>query len=318
MNLLGIDIGGTKIEVTLFRRESGFELTTLGSLRSPTDRTKGYPHILETLEKLIREISAKVNSSLDRIHGIGIGLPGSVDPQTSIMIEGNTSILKGKNLGKDLVDQIGFTGPVLMENDANCFALAEALSGVGLVYAKRSSKPVTEHCSMGIILGTGVGGGIVVRGRLWQGCHGGAGEVGHMELVAGGHPCYCKREGCAEQYLSGPALEAMMATRSYSQIKTPLTSQEVFALAKKQDPVAMAVVHHYKRFLAKFIANLINAFDPDYFVFGGGMSNQGDIYIGMEEMIREQLFLKNIQPVLYQHTLGDSAGARGAALLHLV
>jgi fructokinase len=339
MFLIGFDVGGTKIEATLFclskdapkaRPEGAFECAhpvhghlhgeVLARLREPTERHKGYNAIAEKISGLIGAVCSSAGISASQLNGIGLGLPGSIDPQTFRMLNGNTMVLINQDLLGDVRRMAAVPAAVSMraENDANCFALAEALCGAGLMHEKNSGIPVHAHTAVGIILGTGCGGGIVIQGRTLQGARGGGGELGHTILHRNGHQCYCGQSGCAEQYLSGPAVESLMATRHYSQLgAAPLTSREVFEKAQASDPAAMAVVLRYKDDLARFLGGLTSVFDPHYFVLGGGLSLQSSMYSGLPEALARHTFLPDSRIPVYQHQLGDSAGGLGAALLSL-
>ncbi len=316
MNILGLDIGGTKTEAALLnigRNSSQFKI--ISRLRIPTRRQSGFNIIYSDLIDLIGNVLDESKIKANELSGIGIGLPGSVDPNTQKMMFGNTMALIGKDLPKLIKSSLKIKCKIVCENDANCFALAEAIHGAGLKHSKKVKKSADSLTSVGIILGTGVGGGIILSGKIHSGRLGGAGEIGHTELYTNGHPCYCGRNGCVENYLSGPALEAMFGTRMYSQIKERPDAKGIFDLFAKKDPAAVACVLQYKRDLGKFLGNLHNVFDPDYFVLGGGMSNVKDIYFGLKEEIQKHCFLPNSAPNVYQNELGDSAGVIGAAIL---
>lgn len=339
MYVMGFDVGGTKIEASLFRlsaqpvRKSGsgaFECShpvhgslfgeTLAQVREPTERHKGYEAIADKMARLVGETCASASIAPAELKGIGLGLPGSIDPRTHQMLNGNTMVLIGRDLVGDIRRQLKLPQDVLMraENDANCFALAEALCGAGLQFARTQGVPVAEQTAVGIILGTGCGGGIVIGGKTVQGARGGGGELGHTVLHRGGHQCYCGQSGCAEQYLSGPALESLMATRHYSQLgSAPLSAKDIFAKADAGDPAALAVLKRYKSDLGQFLGGLTSVFDPHYFVLGGGISLQSSIYPGLSEIISQHTFLPDSKIPVYQHQLGDSAGGLGAALLAL-
>jgi len=233
------------------------------------------------------------------------------------MENGNTGIFIGKDLVGDLKRKINSDVPIYVANDANCFALAEAVAGAGVNYQEESGRPISSHLAVGVILGTGCGGGIINGARMLTGRNGATAEIGHSTLITNGHACYCGKNGCAEQYLSGPGLEAAYASRIYTQIDKRPNAREIFDMAVNQEPQAKAQVKQFKRHLAEFIANLSNILDADYFVLGGGLSLQPAIYEGIEDMIRQYTFSPGFSPRIYQHVLGDSAGGIGAALLAL-
>lgn len=333
--ILGLDVGGTKTEAAIIRfgknlnAESAFGVSGVGSdheynegtfltrKRIPTQRTSGYENVLGRIAELCGEVISEAGISKSDIDGIGIGLPGAVDPEKQIMLNGNSLIFIGKNITHDLKERLNLNVQIKCHNDANCFALAESLCGAGLHYSKKSKLPVDKQTSVGIILGTGLGGGIVHGGKILAGRFGGGGEIGHSLLITGGHPCYCGRNGCAEQYLSGTGLEGMFAARRYAQIKELPGSRKIYELASDGDPLSIAIIKNHKRLLVKFLVNLTNILDPNYFILGGGVSNQEFLYKNIEEEIERESFLPCEAPKVYKHHLGDSAGVIGAALLLL-
>jgi len=337
MFLIGFDVGGTKIEATLFQlspeqpstqQTDGFECAhstrgrlhgrVISKLREPTERHKGYSAIVGKMANLIAASLKMGGVEVSQLSGIGVGLPGSIDPHTFRMLNGNTMVLINQDLLGDLRTQAAVPASVVMraENDANCFALAEALCGAGLLHEKKSGIGIHSQTSVGIILGTGCGGGIVMQGRTLQGARGGGGELGHTILYPNGHACYCGQSGCAEQYLSGPGLESLMVTRHYSQLgQMPLSAKDIFERAQSGDPAALAVISRYKNDLARFLGSLTSVFDPHFFVLGGGLSLQPSLYQGLSEALSHHTFLPNSLIPVYQHQLGDSAGGLGAALL---
>lgn len=329
--LIGYDVGGTKIQASLIQVSargapspdeltvqradgSSLYLSIKNSRRAPTERQFGYDHIVKTMAELLRGVCSDAGLTIFDIDGMGAALPGSVEPRTQRMVNGNTMALMGRDLVGDLAKALQFTKPIRASNDANCFALAEALCGAGVKHAASTRVPLTEQTCLGIILGTGTGGGIVVGGKMVVGNRGGAAEFGHSILIEGGHPCYCGRNGCAEQYLSGPALEAAFNQRHYAQIQGFPNAQEIFELYQKLDPVAVAIVKQYKKHLAMFLGNLVTIFDPDFVVLGGGVSTQPVIYEGLSELISQNTFIAEPGVPVYQYAISDAAGALGAAL----
>jgi fructokinase len=336
--LLGLDVGGTKTEAALIKIENNPKIpanfrpdaetfllstshmeTSLGSVvhrqRIATNRINGYRPVLEGIKNLIFDTCHEAKIPFEQLAGIGIGLPGTIDPQTQIMLNGNTRILIGEDLCGDLNKLLPSPIKIKCENDANLFALAEVLCGAGQIHAQDTGIPVSKQIGLGIILGTGCGGGIVAQERIIQGRHGGGGEIGHTELITDGHPCYCGKNGCAEQYLSGPGIEALFASRIYSQIGKLPSAKEIFDMAQAREPLATAIIEQYRKYLIKFLTKLTNIFDPDFFVFGGGLSNQNLIYEGLEERLAGNTFVPCAKPKIYKHVLGDSAGVVGAAML---
>jgi predicted NBD/HSP70 family sugar kinase len=324
--LIGIDIGGTKIEAVLYQlssKDTGEKDTPIFSYSSdkfiqeknrkriPTQRQNGYIDVCQRLATLIKDITPE----LAQLKGIGLALPGTVHPQSKKMINGNSAIFIDRPIVADLQEALGQQVPIMVENDANCFALAEALCGAGLLHQENGGKRKEEQIAIGIILGTGCGGGLTINGQIYSGAHGGGSEIGHQVLYPNGHACYCGRFGCAEQYLSGPAIEAAFASRLYSHIEQRPNAGEIFKMVQAKEPLAMAILSQYRRDLLEFLTNLASVLDPDYFVLGGGVSTQSEIYENLEELLAEKVFVKGSRPRIYQHQIGDSAGALGAALL---
>ena len=293
MAILGIDVGGTKIEIAAINNNK-----LIHKRRVPTDRHKGYDHILNSIVSLIKETSNECEIDLNKLDGIGIGLPGSVSPETMKMINGNTQVLIDRDLGDDISKKLCIDeSKIKCANDANCFALAEAILGVGRKYP-------SSAIGIGIILGTGCGSGIVLNQQIFSGSRGGAGEAGHTTLHENGRDCYCGKKGCAELYLSGRGIEDQ-----YFQS----TGERKKATEILKDP---ATLNKYKADLGRFFSNLTNILDPDYFVLGGGLSKYPELYEGVEQILSEKQFLKNCpSPKIHQHEISDSAGVLGAALL---
>lgn len=334
--VLAVDIGGTKLEASIFEASripegnskpdrvlGPIALTTphpyyMGEkkrFRLPTDRVKGYPQIIDKIAQLALSCCQDWKIELSKLEAISLTLPGTVDPKTKRMRMGNALVFKDQDVSQDLKTKLERPDlPIFIENDANLFSIAEAYLGAGILFEKESCTPVKEHFMVGVILGTGVGGGVINEGILLKGRRGGGGEIGHMQLHSGGPACLCGLEGCVETFLSGVALESQMQSRRYPQLPEMLTAPEIFDLAASGEPVSSGLLTKYKRDLAKFIALLANVYDPDYVVFGGGMSQQAVIYEGLEEEVGKTNFLKT--PIqVYQNRLGDSAGIIGAAII---
>ncbi len=314
--LIGLDIGGTKIEAVLIEKKG---LKNIWSKRLPTERQKGYEQVLLKITTLLIDLYKENNLLVEQVDGLGVGLPGSVHPITKKMLTGNTALFVGRDLEADLRKNLPFSKNfrIIFDNDANCFSLAETYLGAGQSYYQETGIPPQKQNSLGIILGTGCGTGIIVEGKIYVGKNGGAGEAGHSELITGGAPCYCGRNGCAEQYLSGPSLEAAFNSRIYSQIEKRPSAKEIFELFSNEDPIAIAIVKQYQRHLAKFIGNLNNILDLDYFVLGGGVSQAEAIYQNLEVMAAQHSFIPGLKPKIYKHGLSEGAGSLGAALLLL-
>lgn len=296
MNLWGIDLGGTKIEgVVLDPAQPGRPACRL---RVPTERERGYEHIVGQVKLLVGRLEAAGGGP--RPHCVGIGTPGTLDPATHCIKNSNTVCLNGRPLARDLSAALGLE--CRLANDANCFALAEATLGAA------RGRPVVA----GLILGTGVGSGLVVHGRVLAGRHGIAGEWGHNPLRSENEPCYCGRAGCIETVISGPALERFYQARAGA--TRPLA--EIVARDAAGDPAAVATLERLRGKFGEAIAAVLNILDPDAVVIGGGVGNIDLLYEEKTRAaIRAHLFNPELQTEFLRPALGDSAGVFGAALL---
>ncbi len=299
MPLWGIDLGGTKIEAVIL--ESRENPRIVARQRIPTEAAQGYAHIIGQVARLV--VMLKQETGLEP-ESIGIGHPGTLDPITGTIKNANTTALNGQPFDQDLIRRLGV--PVRLANDANCFAVAEANMG-----AVPEALPGAEVV-FGVILGTGVGGGLVVRGRVINGRQGIAGEWGHNFLDISGGACYCGKVGCVETVFSGPALERFYAGITGQSIRLP----EIAARAAAgTDPAAAQTIDRLIHFFGKAIAVVINIVDPDAIVLGGGVGNIERLYTDGKAEALKHLFNTRIDTVFLKPKLGDSAGVFGAALL---
>jgi fructokinase len=294
----GIDLGGTKIEAVVI---DSF-MKPLYRRRIATEASEGYGHILERIGQLIEMIS--LDSGMVPPDLIGIGTPGRYDAVCGIMKNSNTICLNGRNLKDDLESILNRA--VVLENDANCFALAESMLGAAASLMRDPSK-----LAFGIILGTGVGGGIVSGGKARRGAHGIAGEWGHNELIFGGEPCYCGRRGCVETVISGVALE-----RYYQKLTGGFKPLEQIAKECNADDAAAETIDRLLFYFGKALAQVINILDPDLCIIGGGVGQVAQLY-SQEAVhaIERHLFNSELRIPILKPLLGDSAGVFGAALL---
>ena len=287
---LGIDLGGTKIEGILIDEQ----FQVIKRERVPTKREEGYEAILSRIVKLAKSIIEDVP---DLESPIGICTPGTIESETGLLKNSNTVCLIGKPIQKDMERELGI--PVVMENDANCFALAEATIGAAKKY----------NVVFGVILGTGCGGGITMLRNIHRGANRIAGEWGHHCLVPGGRECYCGNRGCTEAYISGTALE-----------------KEWFELTGEKSRVTDIIKSgNYKNhpewkenFLKNFgrgLANVIDILDPHAIVLGGGLSRIDFLYSEGRESVYKETFSKIVRTPILKNKLGDSAGVFGAAML---
>ena len=291
----GIDVGGTKIETAILSAEGEF------LSRERTDTPGNYRALLNAIKKSV-DISAEKTGFYG---AVGVCMPGSVSKETGLIQGANTTYLNGKNFQKDL--QASINRPVLLANDANCFALSEALEGSG----KESS------VVFGVIIGTGCGGGIVVNGQLVSGVNGIAGEWGHtplpwpVENELDNHDCWCGKTGCLETFISGTAL-----TRDYEHIAAVKKDGHQIAIdSENGDFVAEAVLQALEDRIARGLAMIINILDPDVIILGGGLSNICRLYENIPRKWPGYVFSNYIKTKLLKPKYGDSSGVRGAALL---
>ncbi len=299
MHLWGIDLGGTKMEGVVL--ESRARPRVLARHRIPTEAQEGYGHILDRIALLVEELSRLTGLKPKRL---GLGHPGTLDPQTGVVKNANTTALIGKPFDRDLQQRLGI--PVRLSNDANCFAVAEALMG-----AVPEVLPQAEVV-FGVIMGTGVGGGIVVRGQVIHGQQGIAGEWGHNFLDVEGGPCYCGKVGCVETLLSGPALERFYRQRTGEPLRLP----DIVARAEAGvDAAATQTLDRLVHYFGRAIAVVINILDPNAIVLGGGVGNIERLYSDGVVEAGKHLFNPRIDTVFLRPKLGDSAGVFGAALL---
>ena len=294
--LWGVDLGGTKIEGAIVDiAQAG---RALWRVRVPTESQHGYDHVLGQTRKLIEELEAA--SGLPRPDAIGFGTPGTVEPATGTMKNCNTVCLNGRPLSADLSATLGVT--VKIANDANCLALAEATLG-----AARGRRVVVA-----LILGTGVGSGIVVHGRVLEGLHGIAGEWGHNPMRDEAAPCYCGRRGCVETVISGPSLERFYRAQTGEDVPLPGIAER----AARGEAAARATLGRLRHKFGEAIAAVINILDPDAIVIGGGVGNIAALYDGeTRQAVLRHLFNPELRTEFLRPLLGDSAGVFGAALL---
>lgn len=287
MHKVGVDLGGTKIEGICLDEKS----QVIERKRLPTNQQDGYKSILNSISTLVSDITKNISD-----YTIGICTPGAISKKTGLIKNSNTHCLIGMPLKNDLEKMFG--KKIAMENDANCFAMAEATMGMAVEY----------NVVFGVIMGTGVGGGIIIDGKIHRGRTNIAGEWGHHTLYQNGNKCYCGKSGCVETYISGPALE-----------------KRWFQITEKKEPLETIVQNldgnngkiWKKEFLDNFgagLANVIDILDPDVIVLGGGISNIDFLYTEGRDSVYDKVFSDIDTPIL-KNKLGDSAGVFGAALL---
>lgn len=307
---IGVDVGGTKIEAVVMTGEG--EVCWRERVATPQG---SYLETVKVISQLVNK--AKQETGLSCGHAVGIGTPGALympkGGTEACVKNANSTALNGQPLLKDL--QQALKCPVRIENDANCFALAEALSGQGT-----GGQEAVESV-FGVILGTGVGGGLVMQNKLLSGRHRIAGEWGHNPLPASQlaylsdaekkRPCYCGKYDCIETYVSGPGL-ALSFSLKYQEDKD---SKDILKLVRQQNEAALLVWDNYLDQLAASLAQVVNILDPQIIVLGGGMSLIAEIYQTLAQRMAPYVFTHDFSTPILPAKLGDSAGVYGAAWL---
>ncbi len=293
---IGVDLGGTKIEAAVLADDG----TVRARRRVPTPRDD-YPATLRSIAALVEDLEREAGSPAV----VGVGMPGTISPATGLVKNANSVWLNGQPLADDL--RRALPRPLRFANDANCFALSEAVDGAA----------AGAGAVFGVIVGTGTGGGVVVNGRIWTGPNAIAGEFGHNPLPwpnldEGPAPeCYCGKTGCIETYLSGPGL-----SRDHERTSgRSLDAVEIAARAAGGDAVAEATLRRYEDRMARALASVINILDPDVVVLGGGLSNLPRLYDNVPRRWTSYVFSDRVDTRLVSPRHGDSSGVRGAAWL---
>ena len=330
---VGVDLGGTKTELVVLAHQPNLDDSVIHRERVATPNAS-YTAILNTIEALFRHAETTLSLAWGqtiRFTNLGVGAPGTTAPNTGLIKNANTVCLIGQPLQADLSQRLNI--PVRVENDANCFTLSEATDG-----AAKAKKVV-----FGVILGTGVGGGLCINGQLLKGCHGIVGEWGHNPLPRGAketseglttyppRACYCGLHDCIETYLSGPGFvktftDYVNASPLSLQKQHPpnlhlrqshakLSAIDVIKLSQTGNALAIEALSLYARQLAQSLAAVVNIIDPDAIVLGGGMSNVQALYPLVKQAIQRDVFTDDFDTPILQAKFGDSSGVRGAAWL---
>jgi fructokinase len=293
---IGIDLGGTKLEGI------GLDADTLVAVRRRVTTPRDYAGTLDAIARLVAEIETETG----RTGTVGVGIPGVVSRATGLVKNANSTWLIGRPLHADLEARL--SRPVRIANDANCFTLSEAIDGAG-----QGAEAV-----FGVILGTGVGGGIAIRQRIHEGPNQIAGEWGHNPLPwmtdverASAARCYCGKSGCVETFLSGPGFERDHALLSGAE----RSSQDIVRAAASGDPHAVQALERYHDRLARALAAVIDLLDPDAIVLGGGMSNLPGLPAAVSTALPRYVFSDTVLTRVVPNVHGDSSGVRGAAWL---
>jgi fructokinase len=294
---IGVDVGGTKVEAIALD-DAGRELARR--------RVPSPAHDYDALVETVRALVVGLETDLGRRGEVGVGTPGAVSRATGLVKNANSTELNGRPFPRDLATALG--REVRVENDANCFALSEATDGSG----------AGHRLVFGVILGTGVGGGIVCDGHVWIGSNSIAGEWGHNEMPSRTEPdlpetrCYCGRRRCIETYLSGPGLAADHARHGATD---GADARAIAALARAGDARAQATMSRFHDRLARALGSVINVLDPDVIVLGGGLSNIDELYGEIAARLPGAMFSDTCTTPVVRPRHGDSSGVRGAAWL---
>lgn len=292
---IGIDLGGTKTEAVLLDQSGGelFRKREATPRQMPDPDT--YAAIIETVSGLIKETAREVPTG--QAYTIGVGIPGIIDAETQKVQNANTTSLIGRPFKAELEQRLGRS--IAMENDANCFTLAECLKGAG-----RGRRVV-----VGVIMGTGCGGGICINGQIHNGLHGIAGEWGHFPINPEGAVCFCGNRGCIETLISGTGVERQHKAHCGSSLSMKAITQGY----RNGDPEC---VETFTRFLDDFsrcLGGMVSFLDPDAVVLGGGLSNIDELYTLGRKHMHGYAYHPHADTPILKHQLGDSAGVYGAA-----
>jgi fructokinase len=290
---IGIDLGGTKIEAVLLDPQE----KELYRHRIPTPRGKTYSLLLNTVCNQVKQAAGKIPANYS--YTVGVGLPGTMDRNSNAVHKAGISCLIGRHLKKDMEKQLGLA--VSMENDANCFTYVEALKGAG--------KGI--NTVLGVIMGTGCGGGICINGKIHDGLHGIAGEWGHVAIDPSGRKCYCGNIGCVETKISGTGVEAAF----FEAFGESITMKDIVEGYRENDARCKKIFMQFIDDFGRVFGGIISMFDPDALVLGGGLSNIDELYTLGADKISQYAYHDNITTKILKNRLGDSAGALGAALL---
>lgn len=292
---IGVDFGGTKIEAAALDDAGAFA----ARIREPN------PGSYDAALTLVADLIARVEAETGPARSIGLAIPGSPSPRTGLIRNANSTYLNGRRFGEDL--EAALARPVRLANDANCLALSEAVDGAGKGVAS----------VFGVIVGTGCGGGLVIDGKLVEGAHGVAAEIGHVSLPwprteeAPGPACWCGLNGCLETWVSGTGFQRAHEATTGRAWK----AQAVVEAARTGDPGAAAALARYIDRLGRALAMIVNLADPEVFVLGGGMSNVAELYDRLPENVARHAFSDRWDGRIMPAKWGDSSGVRGAARL---
>jgi len=292
---IGIDLGGTKTESIIIDKD-GNEIERLRK-----DTPKNYDGTIDIICDLVSHMEKKFEKNCK----IGIGTPGALSKETNCIKGGNSTWLNGRPLKKDI--ELRLNRKIFLENDANCFALSEAYDGAGS----------SQETVFGVILGTGVGGGLVINKKIINGYNNISGEWGHNQMPLESndkwnrHDCYCGKKGCIETYLSGTGF----SKHFYDQYNANLDAKIIQKNANEGDEKSLEFIYQYLDYLARGLSQVINIVDPGVIVLGGGVSNMKQIYENINSKLKKYVFSDTVNTKVLKNKFGDSSGVRGAASL---
>lgn len=293
MHKIGIDLGGTKIEGIVLDPDN----KELYRKRIPNGKEKGYDHILDNIKHLYEDLCENFNN---KPHTLGLGTPGSISKQTGLLSTSNIQCMNSKPFQDDLKSKLGHN--IIVENDANCFALAEALIGAG------KGKDIV----FGVIIGTGCGGGLVINGKVINGLRENCGEWGHSTINYNDGPAWTSGvNGVIEAYISGTGVQKRYEDRHGEQI----TMNDIVYNFRKGEEDAVIIMDDFFEHFGIAISNLIKFLDPDVIVMGGGLSNVDEIYTEGLARVKKYVFNQDLYTPIVKNEYGDSAGVYGAALI---
>lgn len=312
MYYIGIDLGGTNIKAAVVSEDG--KIIRKDSV--PTYNTRGYAEIVKDMAELGKRLIAEEGLELMEVHSIGVGSPGTPDPEKGILLyTNNIPNFVNVPLRKEIQKTLDL--PVFLENDANCAALGETISGAGQGYKN----------TVAITLGTGVGGGVIIDGKIMSGSFHGGAELGHMMLEMGGEACTCGRNGCFEAYCSATALirdAKIAAIRNPESMLNELVQKNLdkmnakipFDAAQSGDETAQKVIHRYISYLAAGVTDILNIFEPEVLVIGGGVCAQGDYLLKpLMKIVNQERYGGTPKTIVKIAELGNDAGLIGAAML---
>lgn len=312
MYYIGIDIGGTNIGAGLVDKEGKI----ISTLARPTIKDRSAELILDDIKDLVKSLVSKNNLATEQINSIGIGIPGTIDKKSGVLNYANNLNLDNINIVKEMQKRLNL--PIFVENDANCAAIGENIDG-----SINNNKSIVY-----ITIGTGLGAGIIIDGKLLNGSFGSGGEAGHMIIAYDGRQCTCGSKGCWEAYASATALKAAgkEAASKYKNTKINtlvkgqigrINAKTVFDASNLGDEIAIEIVNQYIKYLATGLGNLINIFDPDAIVLGGGVAAQGEKLLKpLKKLLTKNVYGGVLKADIKCAALGNNAGIVGAAMLY--